>query len=89
MDTLRSFCLKNGIKSAWDQNEIKSLHVVPNHEVVTVIKDLNSSENPTLKNNFRNAKRRNGEKKKNQVQEREVVTDPRVIKDQTAKNILK
>ena len=66
-----------------------SLHVVPNHEVVTVIKDLNSSENPTLKNNFRNAKRRNGEKKKNQVQEREVVTDPRVIKDQTAKNVLK
>ena len=64
-----------------------SLHVVPNNDVVTVIKDLNASENPILKNNFRNAKRRNGEKKKNQVQEREVVTDLRVIKDQIAKNL--
>ena len=61
--------------------------MVHDHDVVTVIKDLNSSEDPTL--NFRNAKRRNEEKKKSQVQEREVVTDPRVIKDQIAKNVLK
>ena len=61
--------------------------MVHNHDVVTVIKDLISSEDQIL--NFRNAKRRNEEKKKSQVQEREVVTDPRVIKDQIAKNVLK
>ena len=64
-------------------------HLFPSISVEVSVYLYISTHSGTLKINFRNVKRRNEEKKKNRVQEREVVTDQKVIKDQIAKNVLK